>query len=365
MQSRFNTGYWRQSLRDNWFYILLLIFLIISPHLVGWLTDSSPFGVARGSRVVMRGDAPIWMSTLVEIFALSILVMSYNLMFGFTGVISFGHALFFGLGGYTIGMMWEYTSIDPNLGFVLGIVITLILTAVIGLLIGLATLRLRGVYFAIFTLAIAEMFWIFIGNWAVTRGEDGFSISNLPAWIDPAQNRLNLFYFGLFLFVFTFVFIRRLIYSPPGTVFQAIRENEERARTIGYNTVRYKLLAITVAGMLAGLAGILQAILNKKLGPDMFSVSYTVDALLMTIIGGVGTFTGPVLGAGGLHFLTTQFRDLQIIIGDAVIDVSKRWLLILGIIFVVVVLIFPYGIVGTWRQFKTRWLTKMRRPAPQ
>ncbi len=351
---------WRNTLRDNWLYILVLIFLIIFPHLVGWLTGSSPFGVPRGERVIMRGESPFWMAVFIEIFALSILVMSYNLMFGFTGVISFGHALFFGLGGYIVGMMWQFTSLDPNLGFALGVLLVLLITGAIGLLIGLVTLRLRGVYFAIFTLAIAEMAWIFIGRWSVTNGEDGFSLSIMPDWLDPSQNRINLYYLGMGLFIFVFLFIRRVVNSPTGTVFQAIRENEERAQTIGYHTLRYKLLAIVMAGMMAGLAGILHGVLNKKLGPEMFGVTYTVDALLMTIIGGVGTFTGPILGAGGLHLLNTQFRDYVLVIGDVSINIGDSWPLIQGIIFIMAVLIFPYGIVGTWRRWQSR--TKVTQP---
>jgi len=225
----------------------------------------------------------------------------------------------------------------------------------------LVSLRLRGIYFAIFTLAVAEMVWIFIGRWTVTNGEDGFTISELPQWIDPSQNRLNLYYVGLALFVFTFLFIRRLVKSPAGSVFQAIRENEERAQAIGYNTLRYKLLSITVAGMMAGMAGILHGILNKKLGPEMFGVTFTVDSLLMSIIGGIGTFTGPVLGASGLHLADTLFRDAVFTIGSTEINVGESWLMILGFIFILVVLVFPYGIVGTWVRFRARFT----RPAAQ
>lgn len=354
----------RRIFRENWFYILVAVFLLLMPYLVGWLTGSSPFGVPRGERVIMRGESPYWMAVFIEIFALSVLVMSYNIMFGFTGVISFGHALFFGLGGYIVGMMWQQNALESNLSFGIGILLTLLVTGVIGLLIGLVTLRLRGVYFAIFTLAIAEMVWIFVGRWSVTNGEDGFSINAMPAWLDPSQNRLNLYYLGLALFIFTFLFIRRLINSPTGSVFQAIRENEERAQTIGYHTLRYKLVAIVIAGMLAGLAGILHAVLNKKLGPEMFSVGYTVDAMLMTIIGGVGTFTGPVLGAGGLHLLNTQFRDYVLVIGETSVNIGESWLLIQGFIFILAVLIFPYGIVGTWRRWQTRWKARQAALTP-
>lgn len=353
---------WLTTLLDNWFLLAVLGFLVIFPHLVGWLTDSSPFGVQRGARFIMQGRSVFWQSVFIEIYALAILVMSYNLMFGFTGVISFGHALFFGLGGYIVGMMWQYTDIAPDLGLGLSILLTMAVTGVLGFFIGLVSLRLRGIYFAIFTLAVAEMVWIYVGRWPLTNGEDGFSISRMPEWLDPARNRINLYYIALALFVFTFLFIRRLVNSPTGTVFQAIRENEERAKTIGYHTLTYKLIAITIASMMAGGAGILHALLNKKLGPEMFSVVYTVDALLMTIIGGVGTFIGPVIGAGSLHIADVLFRDANTTILG--FNIGQNWLLITGFIFVIVVLVFPYGMVGTWRRAQN-WLTQRLRNRPQ
>jgi branched-chain amino acid transport system permease protein len=337
-----------RGLRENGLYLLVLVALIALPHAIGWATDTSPF--------VRRGEAFYWMSILIEIFAVAILVMSYNLMFGFTGVISFGHALFFGLGGYIVGLMLEFTEIEQNTAFLLGVLIVLAVCGVIGLLIGLATLRLRGVYFAIFTLAVAEMVWIYFGRLSLTGGDDGFAItSRLPTWIDPVQSRINLYYIALILFAATFVIIRRLVKSPVGSVFMAIRENEERAKALGYDTLRYKLIAITVAGMMAGMAGIVHSVLAKKIGPEILGVSHTVDALLMTIIGGVGTFTGPVLGAAGLELADTFIRRAVFEVGGLTIDLSSSWTLILGFIFVLVVIVFPFGIVGTWNRLRARF----------
>lgn len=348
----------QRFLRENGFYILIVIFLLLLPHLIGWVTGEGPFGVVRRGRFFNGGQSINTMGIMIEVFALSILVMSYNLMFGFTGVISFGHALFFGLGGYLLGIILQSerlgingallpAGLDPGVYLIIGVIVVLLMTGGISFLLGLGTLRLSGIYFAIFTLAVAEMGFIYFGRLDLTNGEDGLTINAMPEWIDPARNRLFLYYVALVLFVFTFVFIRRLVNSPTGTVFKAIRENEERAQAIGYNTLRFKLLSITVAGMLAGVAGMIHSILNKTANPEMLSVAFTVDALLMTIIGGVGTFVGPVLGASGLHLLDTTFRDLEIPIGEGVINVGESWLLLLGLIFVLVVLVFPRGVVGT------------------
>ena len=340
--------------RSQWFYTLILIALIAFPFIVGWLTDSSPTGVPRGDRMIMRGESVRWQAVFIEVFILSILAMSYNLMFGYTGVISFGHALFFGLSGYVIGLALEYTTLDTGLALIVGAIAACVICALVGLAVGLVSLRLHGVYFAIFTLAVAEMGYIFFSRFALTKAEDGFAISDLPMWLDPSQSRLTFYYIALAVFALTFVFIRRLVNSPTGAVFKAIRENEDRAQAIGFNTLNYKLIAIVVAGVLAALAGILQVLLNKKVGPEMLALNYTVDPLLNTIIGGIGTFAGPVIGTTGLHLLDTIFRDATITVGGTAIQIANVWGLILGIIFIVVVIVFPQGIVGTWQRWRAR-----------
>jgi branched-chain amino acid transport system permease protein len=353
----------RQTLRDNWLLVVIFIGLILFPFLVGWLTDSSPMGVPRGDRMIMRGESVRWQSVLIEVFILAILAMSYNLMFGFTGVISFGHALFFGMGGYIVGLLLEYTTLDTGLALAMGVVIGIVISAILGLLIGLVSLRLRGVYFAIFTLAVAEMFFIFFSRLQLTRAEDGFAITDLPEWLDPSRSRLTFYYLVLALFFLTFVFIRRLVHSPTGAVFKAIRDNEDRAQAIGYNSLQYKLFSIMLAGMLAAVAGILQVILNKKVGPEILNVNYTVEPLLMTIIGGIGTLSGPITGAAGLHLLDVFFRDAVIHVGETSVEIAGIWSLILGIIFIFVVIIFPQGVVGTWSRWR-RIIARSNPPAP-
>ncbi len=359
-----NSPIQRGWLRRNALPLLLFAFLVLFPFIVGAITDSSPYGVVRGDRMIMRGESVRWQSVLIEAYILIILAMSYNLLFGFTGVISFGHALFFGTSGYVLGLMLEYTAIDTTLALFVGAALGIVLCGVLALVIGFVTLRLKGVYFAIFTLAVAEMFYIFFSRWQLTRAEDGFAITELPAWLDPSQSRINFYYLSLAAVILTFVFIRRLVNSPSGAVFKAIRENEDRAQSMGYNTLNYKLLSIMFAGMLAGVAGLLQVILNKKVGPELLGVSYTVDPLLMTIIGGIGTFTGPVIGAGGLHFLDVFLRDAQINLGGVVIDIANIWALLLGVIFILAVIVFPFGIVGTWQRWQARRRRHPEKPLP-
>lgn len=353
-----NNNLLRRTLQSNWIYILLLAFLVLFPHIVGWLTGDSPFGV--GGRA--RGQSVFWQSILIEVFILAILTMSYNLMFGFTGVISFGHAMFFGLGGYALGMTLQYSQLGPDLGLALGLIAGIVIAGVIGFITALVTLRVRGVYFAIFTLALAEMVAIYIGRWPVTNAEDGFPIDVLPELFNPTRNRLFLYYIALVLVIITFLFIRRLINSPTGRVLIAIHDNEARAQAIGFNTLRFKVLSITLASMMAAGAGMMHVILARKVGPEILGVSYTIDPLLMTIIGGVGTISGPIIGAAGLH-LSERIFNREFIFGDIVINVGQQWSLILGIIFIVVVMAFPKGVVGTFESWRARRRSRSA-PAP-
>lgn len=344
------------TFRSEWFNLMVLAFLIIFPHLVGWMTGDSPFGV--GGRP--RGQSVFWQSVMIEVFVFAILAMSYNLMLGFTGVISFGHALFFGLGGYVMGMTLQYTELGGDLGLFLGVILGMVIAGVVGFLMGLVSLRLKGVYFAIFTLALAEMAHIYIQRWPVTNSEDGFALSDLPALFNPTQNRLFYYYFCMIVVILVFLIIRRLMNSPTGRVLLAIRENEDRAQTIGYNTLRYKLISITIASIMASVAGMMLVVLNKKVGPEIMSVNYTIDPLLMVIIGGVGTHTGPVLGAVGLH-LSERILNREFIIADLVVNIGQFWSLLLGIAFIVVVLAFPQGVVGTFKTWQARRRGKIRR----
>lgn len=344
-----------KTLRENWLYLALLFFLFIFPHLVGWVTGDSPFGV--GGRP--RGQSITWQNIFIEVFIFSILAMSYNLMFGFTGVISFGHALFFGLGGFALGLVLETSGLDSGTGLLIGALVGIGLSGLIGFIVGLVSLRLKGVYFAIFTLALAEMAFIYAGRWPVTNAEDGIAISNIPALINPTQNRLTYYYIVLIVVVLTFFIIRRLINSPTGRVLLAIRENEERAQAIGYYTLRYKLLAITIASMLASVAGMLHVIMNKKIGPEMLSINFTIEPLIMVIIGGIGTFAGPIIGAAGLQ-LSERILNRELEIGQMTLNIGESWSLILGIAFIVVVLVFPYGVVGTFQRVSA-WIRRRGR----
>lgn len=324
-------------LRQNGWHLLALFGLIIIPFFVAWQTDSS---------VCTRGKAFFWESIFVDVFILAILAVSYNLIFGFTGVLSFGHAAFFGMGAYSVGLLMLHLAWP----WWLAISAALVVSVIIALVMGFVGLRIKGLYFALFTLAFAEILYILAGNRVLvnlTGAEDGFTF-DVPDFLNMTTNRFFFYYLALFVLVLSFLVVRRLMNSPTGRVLHALRENEERAQMLGYNTFYFKLIAIIIAGVLAGSAGVLRGLALKGASPNVLSLDFTITPLLMVIIGGMGTYAGPVVGAFGLR-LTEQFlRDTVVTLGSVEINIGERWSLILGVIFILSVMVFPYGIVGTW-----------------
>lgn len=315
-------------LSRNWLGLVVLLGLALFP-----------FGLSLFSGQPIDAGAPkFWQGMLIQVFILAVYAMSYDLLMGYTGILSFGHAMFFGAGVYTAAILLKHE------GMGLGAVILAVIAVAIvqSLLIGVVSLRVRGVYFAMVTLAFAQMFYILIQATdfrTITGAEDGIHSIPVPAWINPTSERLTFYFVSLGFCVLMYLIARRVVDSPPGRVMVAIRENEPRAQMIGYNTFGYKLLAVTLAGVMAALAGLMHALWNLNATPDVFSVEMTINALLMTIIGGVGTLVGPMLGAAVLqllgHWLNATF--------------GPRWPLLIGSIYVLLVLFLPYGIVGTWQ----------------
>lgn len=352
-----------QFIFDNWIYIVVAILMWRLPHLLGDYFDQD----IRPRRP--QGNQPLyWMGVFIQLYIFVILAMSYNLIFGFAGILSFGHALFFGIGVYTIVIfMTDYAkSVEISAVIALGF------AAIYGLITSLAVFRIKGVYFAMFTLALAQTFHdlarVNLFKF-LTAGDDGRTISNLPDWINPVSNRLTFYYITALLVVLVYLFIRRLMNSPTGSVILAIRDNEQRAQTMGYNTALYKALVIVIASMLGTVAGILQAIFTRQAEPSSLALTRTIDPLFMTIIGGTGTHPGPVIGGVILQLGEAFFRkpDLQVDLNfilfhvRGTVNTTEIWRQILGVMFVLIVLLIPHGVVGQlnmlWIQIR-RWLRK-------
>jgi len=282
-----------------------------------------------------------YLGLMVQVFILAVFALSYDLLMGYSGILSFGHAMFFGSGAYVVGLLlkgaaWPLYAALP---------IIIVAAALMGVLVGIVTLRVRGVYFAMITLAFAEVIYILSASSQLrpwTGGDEGLHGIPVPAWMSPTAERVTFYYLSLSFLVLMYFLARRIVNSPTGRVLIAIRENESRAATIGYNVFWYKVLIIVISGVLAALAGGLNALYFRNATPEVLGVGRTIDALLMTIIGGMGTLIGPVLGAVVIRVLGNYLADWF----------GPRWPLVFGLIFVALVMFFPWGIVGTVGRLK-------------
>ncbi len=277
---------------------------------------------------------------LTMIYGLS--AMSLDLLAGYTGLTSFGHAAYFGTAAYTVGILTTQHHTPPAVAFVAGVGAAAGLAAAYGLL---AT-RAVGVYFLIITLALGMGTWGLAYRWSsVTGGDNG-----LPG-IPPLEVGLpwslgdprHFYYFALVVFAAAAFLLHRLVRSPFGLSLQGIRESESRMRMLGYNTWLHRYCAFVVAGTFAGLAGSLYAFYNRFVSPPDLHIAASAEAVLMVILGGAGTLFGPLAGAGIVVFL----RNL-------VSAYTQRWMLILGVVFVLTVMYAPQGVAGGARALWAR-----------
>jgi branched-chain amino acid transport system permease protein len=277
--------------------------------------------------------------------------LSYDLLFGFTGIFSFGHALFFGVGAYSVALC------SLNLGWPMwaGALVGVLVCALLGIFTGFVSLRVQGVFFAMVTLAMATTAFSLSGRLVeITRGDEGLSLIQA----NDAPDGTTVYYMALGLALAAYFGLSRLINSPLGRVLVAIRENERRAEMIGYNVLRYKIVALTFSAVIAGLAGMVFAFRNGIVNPSVLSTDISLLPLLMVILGGSGTLYGAVLGAVVIESLNFTLSSREFVEGvkdwAIVGPVLEHWLLLLGLIYVLIVLFLPYGIVGTWRQHRHR-----------
>ena len=307
-------------------------------------------------------STPLWLSRvgLYQYLALEIMIwvlfaMGYNLLLGFTGLPSFGHGAFFGVGAYAFGLL--QLKVWPNLWFDLGGAV--LVTSALGALVALFISHRRGIYYALLTIAFGQVFWFVANKWSsVTGGEDGLlNIKRLPADFGFISFSLTsndaLFFFSLALFAMVLVGLWRLIHSPLGRIFSAIKQNETRAAFVGYNVWLYKWLAFTISTAVAGLAGALFAMAQQSAYPNVMSLHTSGFVVMMVLIGGgLVSFWGPLIGA-------TFF----ILARDLLGAYTETWLLWYGLIFMVMVVFKPEGVAGAWQSWRARPRKKKARAA--
>lgn len=303
-----------------------------------------------------------------------VLVASYDLLLGYTGIVSFAHTMFFGFGAY--GAAIALKQMGPGWDAVaLGTLAGLAISVVMAVLIGLLSLRVKAIFFAMITLAAASVMMVLASQMSgLTGGEDGITY-RAPDLFKPAtklltddagkvvqiagvklNGKLAAYYFVFVTSLLLFVGLMRVVASPLGTVLEAIRENEARAEAVGYRVVAYRTFVFCLAAIVASLAGSIYAVWLKYTGPDTaLSFAIMIDILLMVVIGGMGTIWGAVIGATLLVLAQYYLRDLMGAASEVVAQVPllpellnpDRWLFWLGIIFILLVYFFPAGIAGT------------------
>ncbi|MEZ0170156.1 branched-chain amino acid ABC transporter permease [Microvirga sp. TS319] len=318
---------------------------------------------------LFSGSQPL--STAAKICVFIVLVASYDLLLGYTGIVSFAHTMFFGIGGY--GMAIALERLGPTWTSVfIGLAAALLVSALLAVAIGLLSLRVRAIFFSMITLAVASAMAVLASQLsAITGGEDGLSFQ-LPYELRPAfrllpepvlgipvNGRVLAYYMLFVVALLMFLLLLRIVNSPFGRVLQAIRENEFRAEALGYRVVAYRTMASVASALAATVAGALMALWLRYNGPDTtLSFSIMIDILLMVVIGGMGTMYGSVIGAA-LFILAQSYLQVLMEAGNkalAGIPVlpnlihPDRWLLWLGALFVISVYAFPGGIVGRLRQ---------------
>jgi len=324
-------GWWPKAvdLFSRHSLLFILLFFIIFPFIVPYK--------ALATQIIIWG-----------LFALG-----FNVCLGYTGMLSFGHAAYFGVGAYTTGIilirLWENIWFSLLGGLVMG--------ALLALVLGYLCIKRRGIYFAMLTLAFAQLVYFVAFQWVdLTGGDNG--LRNIPAVpLSFFGLSINIytplrFYFFVLIFVFlSLLALNRVLQSPFGHVLQAVRENEHRAKSCGYETTNVRWLAFILSGAISGLAGSLYALYLHFVGIETMYYTTSGQVIMMTLLGGMGSFIGPFIGAGVFLYLE-----------DVLSAITPNWMIFLGVIFVLCVLFFPSGIWGTVKEFSLK--RKKDDPAP-
>ena len=276
----------------------------------------------------------VYPTFLMKLFCLALFACAFNLLLGFAGLLSFGHAAFLGTAGYVCGLMVRDVGVTPEIGILAGTVSA----GLLGWLFGVLAIRRTGIYFAMITLALAQMVYFIVLQVKATGGEDGLQgvpRGHLFGLVDLSDN-VAMYYLVYAVFSIGFFIIYRTIHSPFGQILKAIRENEPRAISLGYDVSRFKLMAFVISASLAGLAGATKTLVFQLASLSDVHWHMSGEVVLMTLLGGLGTILGPAVGSATIVTLQNELAD----------KVGSWVTVIMGLIFVICVLAFRRGIVG-------------------
>ena len=315
-------------------YTLLLIALVVAPFL---------------------GAYPVF---VMKLMCFALFASAFNLLLGYTGLLSFGHAAFFGGSAYVAGHTMKVWGFTPELGLVAGT----LTGALLGWIFGMLAIRRQGIYFAMITLALAQMVFFIALQAKFTGGEDG--LQGVPRGelfgVIDLRNDLTMYYVSLVVMVAAFLLVARTVRSPFGQVLKGIKENEPRALSLGYDVSRYKLLAFVISAALSGLAGSLKTLVLGFATLSDVHWSASGQVILMTLVGGLGTLSGPLLGSAVVVVLENKIGEFGRLLArlsdlDWFSSLGESVTMVTGLIFVVCVLAFRRGIMGEVISFVQRW----------
>jgi len=290
-----------------------------------------------------------WVFLLTEVLIMAIFATSFNLLLGYTGLVSFGQAAYYAVGAYTAALLIKNFSTSLWMTLAGGILSSLL----VALVIGFFCVRLNRLYFSMLTMAFASMIFAIIFKWrSLTGGDDGISAIARPplgllGWEIPLNNPKVYYFFVLFLAGISIWIMKRIVESPLGYLLQANRDNSKRAEFIGIPIRSFRLIAFVIAGLFAGLAGSLYALLAGFVSPEIAFWAKSGDPVMMSLIGGFHSFFGPTLGAA-IYTLLKDFIAIK----------TDNWILYLGIVLLVIVLVLPEGVLGAWKKWQMKRASK-------
>ncbi len=293
--------------KRKWWIVVLILLLLVAPAVL----------------------SEFYLTVLCEALVMAMLAISFNLLFGYMGQMSFGQAAFYGLGGYAVAML----MVDWQFNFWLSIVAGVLLAAFAGLIVGYFCVRLRGIYFAVLTLAFGQLIWTVVFKWHdVTGGDDGIQGVFPP---DFLKSPTSYYYLILIVFLVSSWIIWKIVHSPFGHTIQAMRENSERTEFLGINIARYQLIAFVIAAALAGLAGAVWVPFYRSVAPSYLTWIKSGEPVMAAILGGPSVFLGPVLGT----FVMTFFHAW-------VLGFTVYWPVVMGALILFIIFFLPGGILG-------------------